>query len=83
MPSKVVAEAAGTKLALYQGHMQFPSKPLSPVSQGLGLELHLGSADCSATLVRAGVVEKLSWEVRPAEGASSLLTVSLKPRVKC
>lgn len=47
MPSKVVAEAAGTKPALYQGHMQFPSKPLSPASQGLGLELHL---DCVATL---------------------------------
>lgn len=43
-------KAAGTKLVLYQGHMQFPSKPLLPASQGLGLELHLDSADCSATL---------------------------------
>lgn len=72
MPSKVVAEAGGTKLALYQGHMRFSSKPLSPASQGLCLEPHLGSADCSATLALAGVVEKLSWEVRPAKGAPPL-----------
>lgn len=50
MPSKVVAEAARTKLALYQGHIQFLSKALLPASQGLGLELHLDPADCSATL---------------------------------
>lgn len=67
MPSEVVAAAAETKLALYQGHMRFPSKPLSPASSSTWVLL----TDCSATLTRAGVVEKPSWEMRPAEVASS------------
>lgn len=49
-----------------------PIWPLSPALQDLGVKLHLDS-NCSVIDIRAGMVVKLSWEVRPAKGAPTSL----------